>query len=73
MGSSNVDVNNKIYPFPTIVFPASSPLVTAVGGTSLYLDANDNYRSETVWNNATGASGGGISQYFSEPSYQTLV
>jgi subtilase family serine protease len=38
-GSANVDVNNKIYPFPTVGYPASSPFVTAVGGgTSLYAD-----------------------------------
>jgi len=33
-GSANPDVNNNIYPFPTVNFPASSPFVTSVGGTS---------------------------------------
>ena len=37
-GTANVDVSGKIYPFPTVNFPASSPLVTAVGGTSLTAD-----------------------------------
>jgi subtilase family serine protease len=74
-GSVNVDVKNKFYPFPTVQFPASSPLVTAVGGTSLYADTDGNYQSETVWNDGVpnGASGGGVSQQFSEPLYQGLL
>lgn len=35
-----------------MAFPASSPLVTAVGGTSLYTDADGNYLNETVWNSS---------------------
>ena len=73
-GSSNVDVNGNTYPFPTVGYPASSPWVTAVGGTSLYADTNTGtYDSETVWDEVAlggGAGGGGISQFFSEPSYQ---
>jgi hypothetical protein len=38
-GTANVETDGStIYPFPTVNFPASSPLVTAVGGTSLYAD-----------------------------------
>lgn len=70
-GSSNVDVNNNPYPFPTVIFPASSPLVTAVGGTSLYADTSGKYLFEIVWNDFNGgAGGGGVSQQFSEPFYQ---
>jgi subtilase family serine protease len=70
-GSANVELNGTTYyPFPTVSFPASSPFVTAVGGTSLYLDTSGNYQSETVWNNSYGAGGGGVSQKFPEPSYQ---
>jgi subtilase family serine protease len=70
-GVVNPDVQNKNYPFPTVLFPASSPWVTAVGGTSLYLDTSGKYLSETVWNDGHGsASGGGISQYYTEPNYQ---
>jgi subtilase family serine protease len=65
-GTANVDVNGNVYPFPTVNFPASSPLVTAVGGTSLTANTSGDYESETVW----PFSGGGISQYFGEPSYQ---
>jgi subtilase family serine protease len=68
-GTQNVDVNGNPFSFQTVYFPASSPFVTAVGGTSLFLDADGNYASETVWNNG-GASGGGASHYFTEPLYQ---
>jgi subtilase family serine protease len=70
-GSANVDVNNNIYSFPTVNFPASSPFVTAVGGTSLFADTSGRYLFEIVWNDFNGgAGGGGVSQQFSEPFYQ---
>lgn len=70
-GSSNVDVNNNLFPFPTVNFPASSPWVTAVGGTSLFADPAGKYQFEIVWNNTNGGGGGGgVSQQFSEPAYQ---
>ena len=40
-------------------YPAFSPNVVAVGGTSLYLHADGSYLSETGWE----GSGGGISKY----------
>jgi subtilase family serine protease len=46
-----------------------SPNVVAAGGTTLTIDHNNNYVSETGW----GGSGGGISQYESKPSYQSQV
>jgi subtilase family serine protease len=69
-GTANVNVAGKVYPFPTVNFPASSPLVTAVGGTSLMATTKGVYQSEKVWNSDGGATGGGISQFFKEPSYQ---
>jgi len=69
-GTANVNVAGKVYPFPTVNFPASSPLVTAVGGTSLTASTKGVYKSEKVWNSDGGAGGGGISQFFKEPSYQ---
>jgi subtilase family serine protease len=50
----------------TLVYPAASPNVIAVGGTSLTLDSSGNYLGETAWN----GSGGGLSPYESEPNYQ---
>lgn len=49
-------------------WPAASPNVTSVGGTSLYLDAQGNLTSPEV---AWSGSGGGFSAYFARPSYQT--
>ncbi len=72
-GSSNVDASGNLYGSPTVVFPASSPWVTAVGGTSLYTDSTGDYQYETVWNNSSGAGGGGVSQYFAEPFYQRVA
>ena len=78
-GSSDVDENLNPYPFPVVGYPASSPWVTSVGGTSLYADLNGKYQYETVWGEPLGpfgycgAGGGGISQHFSEPGYQRLI
>jgi kumamolisin len=49
--------------------PASQPFVTAVGGTTLTLNSDNSYHGEIVWNDpSSGASTGGISQYWTEPS-----
>ena len=50
-----------------VEWPAASPYVVAVGGTSLNLNSLGNYSSETTWS----GSGGGISLYEGFPSYQT--
>jgi subtilase family serine protease len=47
-------------------YPAYSPNVVAVGGTSLYLDGRGDYLGEAAWS----GSGGGISQVEEEPAYQ---
>ncbi|MGH8538939.1 MAG: S53 family peptidase, partial [Stenotrophobium sp.] len=49
-----------------VEYPASSPFVVAVGGTSLFTDANFNYATETAWN----AGGGGNSLFETAPSWQ---
>jgi kumamolisin len=51
----------------TPAFFSTSPNVTAVGGTTLNLDGNDNITSETGWS----GSGGGVSTVFATPSYQS--
>jgi autotransporter-associated beta strand protein len=56
------------------LYPAFSPNVVAVGGTSLYLNSNNSYSSETAWSwNSTYSwgGGGGISTVEAKPSYQT--
>jgi kumamolisin len=66
-----------------VMYPASDPNVTGVGGTSLYLNATTGaIKSETAWcslvapatgaggSDGTDSSGGGSSAYFPRPSWQ---
>ncbi len=50
-------------------YPALSPNVVAVGGTTLTIDSAGNYIGESGWS----GSGGGVSNYESEPAYQKSV
>jgi hypothetical protein len=50
-------------------WPAISPNVLAVGGTSLFLDSSGNYSSESGWS----GSSGGVSFFEPEPRYQRGV
>jgi subtilase family serine protease len=60
-------------------WPSSDPLVTSVGGTQLHLTATGaRTQPDTVWNDTNllgspAASGGGVSEIFSRPSYQNGV
>jgi hypothetical protein len=60
-------------------YPSFSPNVVAVGGTSLYLNADNSYKNETGWGyfssqfNAFIGSGGGASLYEPQPTYQAGV
>ena len=60
-------------------YPAFSPNVVAVGRTSLTLNPDGSYNSETGWGYYSGSagaligSGGGISLYEPEPAYQQGV
>ena len=49
-----------------VMWPAASPYVVSVGGTSLQLDSSGNVTGETAWS----GSGGGVSAYETKPSYQ---
>ncbi len=50
-------------------YPAYSPYVVAVGGTTLNLTSSGAVTGESAWS----GSGGGVSQYEALPSYQTSV
>lgn len=50
-------------------FPASHPMVIGCGGTRLTA-AGGTIASEVVWNDASGATGGGVSDVYSLPSWQ---
>ncbi len=67
----------EVAPGPGVEYPASDPLVTAVGGTSLIADTTTGkYISETTWNDQTippRATGGGFSLVFPRPEYQENV
>jgi subtilase family serine protease len=84
-GDNGDETSNVGYTTPD--FPASSPWVTAVGGTSLGVGADGSRAVETGWGTSnyncdqttlacarTGwlyGAGGGVSRVFAEPSYQT--
>lgn len=55
-------------------YPGSDPLLSSVGGTSLFVSQKGEYLRETTWNESKtrsdGAGGGGFSSLFSRPSYQ---
>ncbi|HEX6780153.1 MAG TPA: S8 family serine peptidase [Ktedonobacterales bacterium] len=73
--TNNRDPNNPnlYWNTPNVSWPASDPYVLAVGGTTLTVKDNfGTYGGEVAWNNG-GASGGGISTLFNEPSYQQKV
>ncbi|HYA54284.1 MAG TPA: S53 family peptidase, partial [Thermoplasmata archaeon] len=56
-------------------FPASSPFAIGCGGTRLTVSGG-NIVSETVWNDLSegeGATGGGVSEDFAKPTYQSGV
>ena len=50
-------------------YPASSPWVLGVGGTTVLPD-NAGTKREIVWNDGLGASGGGVSAITRRPSWQ---
>ncbi|MFD0733303.1 carboxypeptidase regulatory-like domain-containing protein [Planotetraspora mira] len=62
-----------------VSYPAASPYVTAVGGTSLVRDSSARGWSETVWNSTWtssgadrwGAPGSGCSVYGAKPGFQS--
>lgn len=59
--------------------PADDPYVVGVGGTNLQVGSGGSYSSESAWSCPTCSGrgpkgtggGGGVSTYFTRPSYQT--
>jgi subtilase family serine protease len=63
------------YNFPyNVSNPATDPYITGVGGTSLLTTTGEQYELESAWNEFPyyGATGGGISTYWSQPAYQNI-
>jgi subtilase family serine protease len=80
--SSETSTDTSYYDHPGVVitasagdsgygveYPAASPYVTAVGGTSLSTDSSSRGWTESVWS----GSGSGCSSYESQPSWQTSL
>ena len=76
--------NPQTFPYPTVEWPASDPLVTGVGGTYLCTDpvtgaGVDNTGQPAACENQPNrevgwiASGGGFSHVFTKPSYQDTL
>ena len=63
------DVGIFSLPGEGVESPASAPHFVSNGGTTLTVNSNGSYSSETAWDD----SGGGVSTVFAEPSYQSGV
>lgn len=61
------------YTYPTVNFPSSSSDVVSVGGTEIPIPqaSLESYNPESTWNDCCGSTGGGYSDVFGEPYYQT--
>ena len=88
-GTANVDKQGRVFPFPTVNWPSSDPLVTSAGGTWLQFGwtwhpaspADPSFittpgsRTEAVWNEPflPAATGGGRSVLFPTPGFQSSL
>jgi Pro-kumamolisin, activation domain/Bacterial Ig-like domain (group 3) len=61
-----------------VQFPTADPNMVAAGGTTMYLDSNGNFVSQSAWSGGPdgcgsndGGSTGGESQYWAVPGYQS--
>ncbi|MBV8581486.1 MAG: S8/S53 family peptidase [Candidatus Eremiobacteraeota bacterium] len=54
---------------PLVEYPAASPYVVAVGGTTLWSQYDGTYAGESAWN----AGGGGLSQFEYSPFWQSGI
>jgi kumamolisin len=71
--AENMEINDSQ---AHVDFPASSPYVLACGGTKLFSTDGTTITKEVVWNETAdgrGATGGGVSDFFDRPDYQSGV
>jgi subtilase family serine protease len=69
----NLETGTTALPLLAASDPATSPYVTAVGGTNLQLTKSNRIKEEIVWNDSplsVGAGGGGASILSKRPWYQ---
>jgi subtilase family serine protease len=78
-GASGYRTGTAFFLRRVVSWPASDPLVTAVGGTQMHLTASGQHtQPDTVWNDTNlvgtpAAGGGGRSVIFRRPAYQDGV
>jgi subtilase family serine protease len=77
-GTAGVNAKEEFLKHHAASWPATDPLVTAIGGTQLHLnEAGERTAPDSVWNDIEvgidAAGGGGPSKYFELPAFQTLV
>jgi subtilase family serine protease len=78
-GATAYRTNTGLFLYRVADWPASDPLVTAVGGTQMHLNASGQHlQPDTVWNDtnlagAPSAGSGGRSVIFRRPAYQDAV
>jgi subtilase family serine protease len=88
-GTENTDKQGRVYPYPTVTWPSSDPLVTSAGGTWLQygwtwnpsspgdisFQTTPGSRTEAVWNEPYFgvATGGGLSVLFPTPGFQSGI
>jgi subtilase family serine protease len=74
-GATNAKLDGlTLYPQRVNSWPSADPLVTSVGGAQLYLDnAANRVKTDSVWNDGSGAGGGGQSAVFGRPPFQNDV
>ncbi len=53
-----------------VQYPASDPWVLSIGGTAISRFSGSSFFYEYAWNDDLGATGGGVSAMFPQPSYQ---
>lgn len=72
VSSGNFSDNKVFRGSVSVNYPASSPLVTAVGGTRLILNFDGRYRNETAWASPSSHKGstGGLAGYFKSNEWQ---
>jgi kumamolisin len=76
-GSADMPTNDPGSPWdgaPHVDFPSSDPFALACGGTKL-VGSGTTITDEQVWNDGPqgGAGGGGVSNKFPRPDYQTML
>jgi len=77
-GAANYELDGTdLYPFPTVGWPASDPLVTGIGGLQLHVNQNGiRTAPDSVWNDPPSvctspcAGSGGLSSVFDRPLFQ---